>query len=291
MGQADAHLARLAPYVEPHLERRRLQVKHPIHDFLFQYYSYRPAQLMRWLPPGRLCADKQPLAEAVLTLLKATSQREGNYGCFGLHEWAMVYRDPKTRHPQPLRLGNSVTDQVVEGHRVSCSHWDAVRFFTPPALPLNTLRPSSNDRPSFEQPGCLHANMDLYKHAYRLAETVGSDLVADAFELAWDVRIMDMRAAPYDLSGIRIDPYGTEWTPIKIETTEGKREYAELQRRFADRAALIRDQLAATLEQALPMPAHPAANVDGRILHATPACRQATTAINRASGTGGYVAE
>ena len=87
--------------------------------------------------------------------------------------------------------------------------------------------------------------------AYRLADAVGSDLIADAFELAWDVRIMDMRAAPYDMSGMTIDPYSIEWTPIKIETAEGKREYAELQRQFAERAAPIRQALIQRLTSAL----------------------------------------
>ena len=30
--------------------RRRSGVKHPVHDFLFTYYSQRPAALRRWHP-------------------------------------------------------------------------------------------------------------------------------------------------------------------------------------------------------------------------------------------------
>lgn len=251
---AAAHQARLAPYVAPHLERRRRGEPHPVHDFLFTYYTYRPAQLMRWQEPGPLDPRKRRLAEDTLTLLRATAHRVGNFGCLGLHEWAMVYRagaSGGTRHPQPLRLGPAGTDEVVESHRIGCSHWDAVRFFTPPALPLNTLHPGARDRPAFEQPSCLHANMDLYKHAYRLVDGVGSDLVADAFELAWDIRIVDMRAAPYDLTGIVLDPHGVEWTPIPIETADGKREYVELQRELADRAAPIRAHLIEACENLL----------------------------------------
>ena len=40
-------------------------------------------------------------------------------------------------------------------------------------------------------------------------------------------------------TGLVLDPHGIEWTPIMIETAEGKREYAELQRRYAERAAPI----------------------------------------------------
>jgi hypothetical protein len=242
---AARHRERLLPYVEPHLARREAGVRHAVHDFLFTYYSFRPAQLLRWTPgSAALPADRRVLVSTLLRLLRATTGRPGNFGCFGLHEWAMVYRADETRHPQPLRLGAAATDQVVESHRIACSHFDAYRFFTPSAVALNTLRPGREDRADFEQPACLHGAMDLYgKVAVRLSPLICSDLIADAFELAWDIRIMDMRAAPYDMSGLILDPYGIEWTPIRVETTEGKREYAELQRHYSERAAPIRQRL------------------------------------------------
>jgi len=243
------HRARLAAYVEPHLARRRAGVAHPVHDFLFTYYSFSPAKLLDWHPgwpasgSDDLLAKRGGLVRSTLALLQATAGRAPALGCFGLHEWAMVHRTDETRHRVPLRLGATATDEVVESHRVSCSHFDAFRFFTPSAAPLNRLQPGSDDRPAYEQPGCLHATMDLYKHAFRLWPLVGSDLVADCFELAWDVRIVDMRAAPYDLTGLRLDPDGSEWTPIRIETLEGRHEYAEHQRRFVQRAAPVRIEL------------------------------------------------
>jgi len=248
----EAHQARLAPYIEPHLARRKAGIKHPVHDFLFTYYSFRPAQLLRWSPGSAdLPEDRRVLVSTLLRLLRATAGRPGNFSCFGLHEWAMVHRADETRHPQPLRLGGAATDAVVESHRIACSHFDAYRFFTPSAVPLNTLRPGRDDRPDFEQPACLHGSMDLYKHAFRLAGLVPSDLIADCFELAWEIRIMDMRAAPYDLTGVLLDPTGEEWTPIRIETPEGKREYADLQRRFAERAAPLRQRLIEECERLL----------------------------------------
>ena len=250
--RAVAHRARLAPYVEPHLARRETGAKHPVHDFLFTYYSFRPTQLLRWSPGATsLPADRRLLVETLLRLLRATAGRAGNFGCFGLHEWAMVYRADETRHPQPLRLGAAVTDEVVESHRIACSHFDAYRFFTPPARPLNTLTPGRDDRADFEQPACLHGGMDLYKHAFRLAGLIPSDLIADAFELAWEIRILDMRAAPYDMTGVRLDPTGEEWTPVAIETAAGKQEYAAAQRRFAERAAPIRQRLIEECERLL----------------------------------------
>jgi hypothetical protein len=196
--------------------------------------------------------SQRQLLSGLRNLLRATAGRAANFGCFGMHEWAMVYRlaEDETRHADwPLRLGPTGTDEVVESHRIACSHFDAYRFFTPAAAPLNELRPGPDDRPAYEQPGCLHATMDLYKHAFRLWPLLGSDLVADCFELAWDVRVVDMRAAPYDLSGTVLDPDGAPWTPIAIETPDGKQEYAAHQRRFVDRAAPLRQELVEACEQ------------------------------------------
>jgi len=235
------HEARVDELLADHLERRAAGVAHPVHDFLFTYYSYRPAQLRRWHPGGGTAEEieaKRPLIEQTRELLAATAGRPANFRCFGLHEWAMVFRQTAadTRHPWPLRLGHDGTDEVVRTHRIACSHFDAFRFFTDAARPLNTLSPSSADRAEFEQPACLHAGMDLYKHAFRLAPLVPSELVADCFELARDIRVLDMRAAPYDLADLGLEP-------VRIETPEGKQEYAAAQRVFAERAAPLRARL------------------------------------------------
>jgi hypothetical protein len=255
--QAD-HEARVDALVADHLARRRDGVPHPVHDFLFTYYSFRPAQLRRWHPgygvvlAGREAeavtdddvAAKRSLIESIHALLAATAGRPANFGCFGMHEWAMVYRQTQeqTRHASwPLRLGPAGTDEVVESHRIACSHFDAFRFFTDAARPLNTLSPAAHDRPAFEQPACLHAGMDLYKHAFRLSPLVPSELVADCFVLARDIRVLDMRAAPYDLAGLGLDP-------LRVETPEGKQEYAAAQRGFAERGAPLRARLIAACE-------------------------------------------
>ncbi len=274
--RADAHDARVGAYVGPHLARRDAGIRHPVHDFLFGYYSQRPAQLRRWHPghgvtltagatshgtlkgyettedggarvTGEHVVGQRVLLTTLRRLLAATAARPASYGCFGLHEWAMVHRlaDDETRHADwPLRLGPAGTDTVVEQHRISCTHFDAFRFFTPTARPLNTLSPGADDRPSFEQPGCLHAGMDLYKHAFRLSPMICSDLVADCFELAWDIRELDMRAAPYDLADLGFEP-------VRIETAEGKREYAAAQAAFADRGAPLRARLVAECDRLL----------------------------------------
>jgi hypothetical protein len=273
LGEADwrarraAHEARVDAWITPHLARRRAGVKHPVEDFLFGYYANRPASLRRWHPghgvvlrgataeyadlkgyvgtdDGATVSDEhvagqQRLLRQLHNLLTATANRPPQLGCFGLHEWAMVYRldQSEVRHAAwPLRLGTAGTDTVVESHRIACSHFDAYRFFTAEARPLNLLRPGRDDRAEFEQPGCLHAGMDLYKHAFRLSPMVSSDLVADCFALARDIRTLDMRASPYDLSDLGYEP-------VRIETTEGKQEYVEAQRAFAERGAPLRQRL------------------------------------------------
>ena len=90
-------------------------------------------------------------------------------------------------------------------------------------------------------------SMDLYKHAFRLTPMISSDLVAACFELAWDIRVLDMRAAPYDLRGLDDGAL----TPVQVETATGKAEYVEAQRGVAERAAPLRARLIAECERLL----------------------------------------
>jgi hypothetical protein len=210
-----AHEERVDAWIGPHLRRRQAGGKNAVEDFLFTYYSCRPAQLRRW-------PDRAP-----------------HLGCFGMHEWAMVYRQrpEEVRHNAwPLRLGAGGTATVVEAAKVRCSHFDAFRFFTEPARALNVLQPTREAQPEHEQPGCLHANMDLYKWAYKLTPLVPSELVADCFALAREIRILDMRASPYDLTELG-------YPPVRVEDAEGRQEYAQAQRSFAERAAPLRARL------------------------------------------------
>ena len=267
-----AHEQLVDPWLAPHLARRRDGVAHPVEDFLFTYYSHSPAALRRWHPGFDVAledgdaytglrgyetaqgwatvsrehvASRRSLLTEVRDLLAATASRPAQLGCFGMHEWAMVYGQDEVRHPAwPFRLDRAGTDRVVERHRIACSHFDAYRFFTSAARPLNVLSPRRDDRVAFEQPGCLHAGMDLYKHAYRLTPMVPSELVADCFELARDIRVLDMRASPYDLTGLG-------YTPVAVETVAGKQEYVEAQRLFAERGAPLRERLVAECDRLL----------------------------------------
>ena len=280
------HADRVDRWVAPHLERRARGERHPVHDFLFTYYSLRPAQLRRWHPgagvvlldggerlawrdhvaaPGggvtldvaAFAARRAATVRHVRAVLAATAARPAHLGCFGLHEWAMVYRSGDgVRHEDlPLRLGAAGTDAVVEGHRIRCSHHDAFRFFTDAARPRNALQPRREDQVALEQPGCLHATMDLYKWAYKLGPAVPGELLLDCFALARDTRSLDMRAAPYDLGRLGV-------VPVRVETAAGKAEYVAEQRALAERGQALRRRLLAAVEAVaavLPSPAADAA--------------------------------
>jgi hypothetical protein len=256
-----AHEARVDGWLSGHLERQREALKHPVEDFLFTYYSFRPARLRRWGPGAgvilrngpepvdtkRILAKRSASIQRTRELLSNTRQRSGFFGCFGLHEWAMVYRQPpqQRRHNAwPLRLTPEHTAEVVERANVRCSHFDAYRFFTEPARPLNVLAPTRETQLELEQPACLHANMDLYKWSYKLAPLTPSELIADCFELARDIRTLDMQASPYDLAGLGFEP-------IRIETPEGRAHYAAAQRNFAERADPLRVQLINAIDRVL----------------------------------------
>jgi hypothetical protein len=197
----------------------------------------------------RFGAQRRDAVDFARIILAGTATRPAQFGCFGLHEWAMVYRQDaaEVRHEYlELRLGSAATDQVVRANRIRCSHIDAFRFYTPEAVPLNELRPTRENQRDLEQPGCLHANMDLYKWAYKLSPALPSELLMDCFELSWRIREMDMRASPYDL-----EAWG--YQPIAIETPAGKAEYVTGQRRFSELAATLRGRLLQAVES-LPAP-------------------------------------
>jgi hypothetical protein len=277
-GRAAAHLARAERRTLPARKRRDCGVLHPVEDFLFQYYPYPFVLLENWQPgcgvalewsatvespappppfsercyavadgvifadPGRLTGKERERLKWIHDLLAATRDRAPHFACHGLHEWAMVYRGKEVRHEKttPLRLPQAEIDALVESRAICCSHHDAFRFFASEARPMNRLQPTLESRISLEQPGCVHANMDLYKWAAKSMPWIGTELLLDCFELAVELRDLDMRASPYDLSA-----WGRE--PVRIETAEGRRIYEIEQRRLAAEAVPLRERLIAGL--------------------------------------------
>lgn len=269
--QVDRHEQRLRVRLDSHHERAARGEKHPVWDFLFTYYAFRPAWLRQWHPGpdvvlrgsearrflrwpeyqetsegvsldlSRLPEKRRQFAAWLHSFLESVEQRPAFFGCHGLHEWAMVYQQTpeEVRHTAwPLRLSSEEIAAQVERGPLACTHFDAFRFFTPPASPLNRNTLTRDTVTAFEQRGCLHANMDLYKWASKLAPYTPSDLLAECFELACDIRAVDMRASPYDLEKLG-------FTPIRIERPEGRSEYERHQRAFASRSQPLRTRLKA----------------------------------------------
>ena len=272
--RAAAHRARVEAFTGPHDRRARRGEAHPVWDFLFTYYSLRPRQLRIWHPgygtvlagpSAREYLDRAGYVPAgagvtvgadylrsrrdtvafVAGLLRATAARTPQFGCFGLHEWAMVYRTDAVRHGRvPLRLGPAGTDAVVESMPLRCTHFDAYRFFTAAAAPRNRGVPTRSGQRDWEQPGCLHANMDLYKWCYKLGPLVDSELLVDCLELAAEARELDMRASPYDLTALGFEP-------IPVEEPAGRAEYVRCQGVISERAAPLRAALLLWCERLL----------------------------------------
>jgi hypothetical protein len=87
-------------------------------------------------------------------------------------------------------------------------------------------------------------SVGLYQRFYELSLAMASDLTADCFDLAREVRELDMRAAPYDLR-----PLGYE--PVTIKTPKGKATHVEALRDFASRAGVLRRRLLDTADTVL----------------------------------------
>jgi hypothetical protein len=264
--QQEAYLAEVAPYVEAHLQRRSIGEKHPVHDFLFEYYGFRPSHLLRWSPglgvwlAGTACeflardemsegaegiglskerfpAKRLTAAKWILNLLETTQSRPPMFGCMGLHEWAMVYERKDVRHPQlPLRMPHDELRKFVAQQPIRCSHFDAFRFFSSSAKPLNRIQPSPDNRAGMEQPGCLHVNMDMYKWAFKFSPWISSEHVQASLRLAIKTRELDMRASPYDLETLGYEA-------IPIETEEGQKAYVDGQQQIYAEGQVVREGL------------------------------------------------
>lgn len=132
-----AHETRVRGWTDPHHARTARGEKHPVYDFLFTYYGFRPAWLRRWHPgpdvilggtaareflrwpeyhetpdgvalnAADAAVHRREFLEWLRRLLTAMQERPAFFGCHGLHEWAMVYRqtpDEVRHNAWPRRL-------------------------------------------------------------------------------------------------------------------------------------------------------------------------------------------
>lgn len=101
------------------------------------------------------------------------------------------------------------------------------------------------DQPRLEQGGCLHANLDLFKWAFKLFPLIPSSIIGDALEVALEARTLDVAASPYD-AGI----YTGGWK-VKVEEEEGRREYKTRQMEIMGKSGEVRDRLIKAYEDVL----------------------------------------
>lgn len=277
-----AHAAATQARVEPHLTRRASGQRHPIDDFLWDYYPFSTGKFRVWNPgvttvllnytaadgalprgftidhvgarfdvnsiPEHTATALHHEIEWVHRLLSGTRNRPSGFGCFGLHEWAMLLgqADSERRHPDwPLRVSHGVIRDTIDTIGLRCTHFDAWRFFTPESLLRNPWSHSRATQPDSDQGGCLHANMDIYKWSMRLQPLVPSSLVIRAFDLALCIRQLDMASSPYDFSHLGLEP-------VPVETAPGRATFARQQREYASQAHKLRVELLDLIEQLAP---------------------------------------
>ena len=123
--ERDRHIRRINSILGDYLIKKEHQVKNPILDFLFEYYTFRPGLLIRWSPGYQMTLEKMAFKDIedlveirclpdgmridpsafpthrvasldwVIQLIEVTMSRAPSFGCFGMHEWAMVYQTSK----------------------------------------------------------------------------------------------------------------------------------------------------------------------------------------------------
>ena len=212
------------------------------------------------------------------SLLKATKQHDPIFHCYGLHEWAMLYptmedttktntnhqsTSTRVHHPLsspppppppssmfqshiPLRVSSQIIEETIQTRGTNCTHFDALRFFTPTALPFNTpaytdIVRQRSQQVMYEQPACVHANMDLFKIALRLQPFIASSLIVEALQVALISRTLDVEASPYDVSS-----FGLGFVPV--ETSHGRALYKKRQVELMHQGNIVRTKLIAAYE-------------------------------------------
>ena len=84
--------------------------------------------------------------------------------------------------------------------------------------------------------------MDLLKIALKLIPYCDSQLLVDIVDIALEARTLDVGASPYDCSQYKY-ANGQDIVMIPVETTEGRKQYKELQTKLMYKTESIRKRL------------------------------------------------
>src|SRR5690606_17967712 len=135
-----AHRQRVERWTIPHRQRQLRGEKHPVMDFMWTYYSFRPSRLERWQPgvgvvlaggqefldrrgftqtadgvaldPAALTPKRRDTCEFIRGLLRATASRKPRPNCSDLHVGPLVLRpglEETRRADRPQRRGRRGT--------------------------------------------------------------------------------------------------------------------------------------------------------------------------------------
>ena len=246
-----------------------------VDDFLYNGMKagilYRPIRYYDYEAVGSATVEKTPPNNDIQflhkkassftwykSILQTTLANEAILHCYGLHEWAMQYHPEGAPPPPsgkyqshlPLRASREVINSTVERKGLRCTHVDALRFFAPSAGPLNFHGASleRTDQLELEQPGCVHAHMDLLKIALRVKPYCDPALLVEILGIALEARSLDVGASPYDCSEYSVDNKGSPIPIIPVETPEGRATYKAQQTELMERAEGVRLRLLANYE-------------------------------------------
>ena len=128
--RAEAHRARIAAFTDPIVELHHRGEKHPVHDFLFSYYSLTPGALQRWHPgagvvlarsAGEGTLPDQQVPDDVTPVGATAAERAGVTWVIELHEplqgvapgqTAVLYQGTRV-------LGQATIDSAVNSVRLA----------------------------------------------------------------------------------------------------------------------------------------------------------------------------
>ncbi len=180
-------------------------------------------------------------------VLEQTVTAEPVLYCYGLHEMAMIYQPHDAPPPPsakyqahvPLRVSQDTLNAAVERVGTRCTHVDALRYFSPAAASLNFHGETLHrmDQLRLEQPGCVHAHMDLLKIILKIEPFVSATLRSEVLKMAILARKLDIGASPYDVTST----FQVEMIPI--ETEEGRLLYRQRQMELMKLVQPVRQEL------------------------------------------------
>ena len=261
-----AHGARVTPWVGPHLERRRSGVAHPVEDFLFTYYSFSPGALRRWHPgfgaswpsPGdpparRGTATSGRWSGRRRRITSCSSQAAGSLD----EPTALTARGHRARARRTSAASACTSGRWSTGcHPTRCgtprgrcgsasrhrrggrgapdrAARTSTRSASSPTRPgpLNVLHPGAR-RPAGVRAAGLPARRHGPLQARLQAQSRGAALTWWPTASSWPATSGSSTCARRRTT---VTDLGYE--PVRIETAEGKPEYAAAQRRFAERGA------------------------------------------------------